>query len=337
MEGDETPSEAPGRRAVDPPPLGLGRRRLGSPSVGLAYAPPGCYLWHQRGTEAAPLPVIHVLVADDEFERAALAELLGQTSEQYAAGRRCGAVQLVPNGAAVRAAVVAHRELGATTGTRFDLVLLDVVLGVNETAADVVGWVREAAGTTVPIVLFSAGVQLELVRALPPPPSRHRAPRRPPPCRAPGAAPSARRRRAARPQHASRLTAPPPPSSAGAALHHARRRHVRDEAALAGFCRYLWQYHLRRDPSGTPASTSTLRPRRRRRRRASRRRFGRRASGRRHRPGARRPQRSARARRRSRRRNYVPTAMSLCGRSLETRAAGLPPRPPRAPLDAMPH
>ena len=109
-----------------------------------------------------------MLVAeDDEFERAALAELLGQTNEQYAsAGTPLQyAVQLVPNGAAVRAAVVAHRELGATTGTRFDLVLLDVVLGVNETAADVVGWVRETAGTAVPIVLFSAGVQLELVRA----------------------------------------------------------------------------------------------------------------------------------------------------------------------------
>ena len=117
-------------------------------------------------------------------------------------------MQLVPNGAAVRAAVVAHRELGATTGTRFDLVLLDVVLGVNETAADVVGWVRETAGTTVPIVLFSAGVQLELVRARPaashralaPPRAaptaarRARAPHRPPRRRAP------RRRAAAPPQ-----------------------------------------------------------------------------------------------------------------------------------------
>ena len=188
MEGDETPSEGPGPPGSRPTTAGSGSSAVGSPGASTtAYAPPGSiFVAPARHGSSARSRVIHVLVAeDDEFERAALAELLGQTNEQYAsAGTPLQyAVQLVPNGAAVRAAVVAHRELGATTGTRFDLVLLDVVLGVNETAADVVGWVRETAGPTVPIVLFSAGVQLELVRALclPPRPraTARRADRRP--------------------------------------------------------------------------------------------------------------------------------------------------------------
>ena len=230
MEGDELPSEGPGPPGSRPTTAGSGSSAVGSPGASTtAYAPPGSiFVAPARHGSSAGSRVIHVLVAeDDEFERAALAELLGQTNEQYAsAGTPLQyAVQLVPNGAAVRAAVVAHRELGATTGTRFDLVLLDVVLGVNETAADVVGWVRETAGPTVPIVLFSAGVQLELVRApirrLPP---RPRATARRADRRVAARAPTPRRPRTAarRAAATSRLTPhaspqPPSPCRCGAA------------------------------------------------------------------------------------------------------------------------
>ena len=181
MEGDETPSEGPGPPGSRPTTAGSGSSAVGSPGASAtAYAPPGGILWHQRAREQRRLP------SDPRARRRGRrmsgrprgAPRPNQRAAARAPPRRCA---LHPRQRGGAGGGRGPPQLGATTGTRFTS-CCSTSCSASTGCADVVGWVREAAGPTVPSS-YSRRAQLELVRALPPTP-RARAPRRPPPCRA---------------------------------------------------------------------------------------------------------------------------------------------------------
>ena len=110
------------------------------------------------GRCSAGTTVIRVLVAeDDEFQRMAIASRFRAANDANVA--QGSTVQfealLVPSSVSLRAQVSADAN--------FQLVLLDVCLGVGETSDALIGEIRRALGASVPIVMFSAVAHQDLV------------------------------------------------------------------------------------------------------------------------------------------------------------------------------
>ena len=140
---------------------GVGRRTTPtSPSwtASTGYNAPGALLRVLPGRCSAGTTVIRVLVAeDDEFQRMAIASRFRAANDANVA--QGSTVQfealLVPSSVSLRAQVSADAN--------FQLVLLDVCLGVGETSDALIGEIRRALGASVPIVMFSAVAHQDLV------------------------------------------------------------------------------------------------------------------------------------------------------------------------------
>ena len=122
------------------------------------YNAPGALLRVLPGRCSAGTTVIRVLVAeDDEFQRMAIASRFRAANDANVA--QGSTVQfealLVPSSGSLRAQVSADAN--------FQLVLLDVCLGVGETSDALIGEIRRALGASVPIVMFSAVAHQDLV------------------------------------------------------------------------------------------------------------------------------------------------------------------------------
>ena len=122
------------------------------------YNAPGALLRVLPGRCSAGTTVIRVLVAeDDEFQRMAIASRFRAANDANVA--QGSTVQfealLVPSSVSLRAQVSADAN--------FQLVLLDVCLGVGETSDALIGEIRRALGSSVPIVMFSAVAHQDLV------------------------------------------------------------------------------------------------------------------------------------------------------------------------------